>query len=771
MVKLISWFVRRVGPQNLIIFLLLGVVLGTLVQTLIELVVVLEFWFLFILMMTALLLGWRLAALNVLPGWLAGLILAMLGTDAVLLFVANLDVLVLKVGKNSVLALGWLLPGGFHPSAAPLLDSLGQLVLGLGTLLSRIFTWLAGWITAQPDYDPVVNTLVWCLLVWGAAAWAGWITRRRANALLAIFPAATVMTLIIGYNPSYANYLLPLVGASIPLIGLTHYIALDKRWQASGVDTAPFGVETFFTLLLITAGLLSLAAVTPSISPWDLIQRWFQNPVVSRVKPFASSLGLEGSQNPILSAYRSPGLPQSHLLGSGPELSEQIVMTVDTGEAPRPPAAVDSLPPVPRYYWRGLTYDRYTGRGWATSRIRETAYSANQAATTAAGPGQLLHQTVTIRRDQANILYAAGTPASTDQPYTIFWRGPDDIFLATVDAQVYQVDSRVTGGVGQADLRNASTNYPEFIRARYLALPDDIPPRILRLARDLTAVAPTPYDRAKAIESYLRKFPYSLNIPKPPYGRDVVDYFLFDLQKGYCDYYASAMVVLARAAGLPARLAVGYAPGRFNPVDAHYVVTAADAHSWPEIYFPPYGWIDFEPTAAQPVNERAETTATLPPPAETTPPAAPPTGSVPLTPLGWWSLVLLGVVAVLLVGLGGWGLLDMWRLRHMPPAVAVVVLFQRLQRHGNRLAIPLRPGDTPFEFATAFTTSVGQLAAGRQALQPILPYTEQLTRLYVQAAYSHHPPASPEKRQALQIWRDMQWRLWLLWAIRLIKRP
>jgi transglutaminase-like putative cysteine protease len=81
---------------------------------------------------------------------------------------------------------------------------------------------------------------------------------------------------------------------------------------------------------------------------------------------------------------------------------------------------------------------------------------------------------------------------------------------------------------------------------------------VLALARDLTATEPTPFDRARAIEAYLRTYPYTLDLPSPKLDRDVVDYFLFDLRQGYCDYYATSMVVLARAAGLPARLAVGY---------------------------------------------------------------------------------------------------------------------------------------------------------------------------------------------------------------------
>ncbi|HAY85794.1 MAG TPA: transglutaminase, partial [Chloroflexi bacterium] len=103
-------------------------------------------------------------------------------------------------------------------------------------------------------------------------------------------------------------------------------------------------------------------------------------------------------------------------------------------------------------------------------------------------------------------------------------------------------------------MRNTSQEYPDWIANKYLQVPDSVPARVYDLALSLTATQPTPYDRAVAIERYLRQFEYSLEIEDPPEYRDIVDYFLFEQQKGYCDYFASSMVVLARAAGLPARL-------------------------------------------------------------------------------------------------------------------------------------------------------------------------------------------------------------------------
>jgi len=138
---------------------------------------------------------------------------------------------------------------------------------------------------------------------------------------------------------------------------------------------------------------------------------------------------------------------------------------------------------------------------------------------------------------------------------------------------------------GPEQLRSAGNDYPDWIRETYLKLPEGLPQRVRNLALDLTATQPTAYERALAIERYLRTIPYSLDIPIPPGERDLVDYFIFDLNKGFCDYYASAMVVLARAAGLPSRLVVGYCERTYQPETGSFVVTEADAHSWPEVVF------------------------------------------------------------------------------------------------------------------------------------------------------------------------------------------
>ncbi len=161
------------------------------------------------------------------------------------------------------------------------------------------------------------------------------------------------------------------------------------------------------------------------------------------------------------------------------------------------------------------------------------------------------------------------------------------------------------------DLRAAETEYPGWVLDSYLQLPDDMPSRVIDLAGELTADADNPYEKAIAIRDYLRTFEYALDIDGPPEGADGVDYFLFELQRGYCFYFASAMAVLLRASGVPARLVSGYARGEMISMDwpdgvvgslpdewrrRQQLFVVSNSHSWPEVFFPEYGWITFEPT-------------------------------------------------------------------------------------------------------------------------------------------------------------------------------
>ena len=146
------------------------------------------------------------------------------------------------------------------------------------------------------------------------------------------------------------------------------------------------------------------------------------------------------------------------------------------------------------------------------------------------------------------------------------------------------------------DLRRDRALYPKWVADNYLQLPTTLPDRVRALALDLTKDAPNPYDKAAAIEEYLRGYQESFQIEQAPLNTDAVDFFLFEQKIGYSDYFASAMAVLLRTVGVPARLATGYSTGVLEEESSSFTVRQSDAHSWPEVYFPSYGWIAFEPS-------------------------------------------------------------------------------------------------------------------------------------------------------------------------------
>lgn len=139
----------------------------------------------------------------------------------------------------------------------------------------------------------------------------------------------------------------------------------------------------------------------------------------------------------------------------------------------------------------------------------------------------------------------------------------------------------------------------DSIYAKYLQLPSTLPIRVSTLAKSITAKSTNNYDKVKMIEKYLAtKMEYTLTPPTNSKSQDFVDFFLFDSQKGYCTYYATAMTVLVRSLGIPARYVEGYLmPSEKDKASGLYIVTNKTAHAWVEVYFEGIGWIQFEPTS------------------------------------------------------------------------------------------------------------------------------------------------------------------------------
>ena len=145
-------------------------------------------------------------------------------------------------------------------------------------------------------------------------------------------------------------------------------------------------------------------------------------------------------------------------------------------------------------------------------------------------------------------------------------------------------------------LRLAEGPYSRWITDRYLQLPPDFPETVKTLATELTRNKGNAYEKAESIRRYLQRLPVTLEFVAPPPGQDWVEFFLLVNQSGYSQNYASAMVTMLRSLDIPARLVVGFGPGAWDPEAEVWQVMSRHYHAWPEVYFPGYGWVEFEPT-------------------------------------------------------------------------------------------------------------------------------------------------------------------------------
>lgn len=795
----VGWLVRRLGFATLLTLAILFVPQFVLAYVLTQNIRGPDSNLLVGMAVLGLVSAWWLARTfaSTRPGALWALLLALgIGLPAVAVRVGGLAGKLLALGAQ--LADTYRALSGPFADPAPYLEqvalSLSVLSGDLATLWGRSQIWLIEVAQGRPTFDPVAAALVWAYVVWAVAAWSAWAVRRHANVLLGFAPTVAVMALTVLYVGDEPRTLLAPLGAGLALMVVIGQAGREARWRAAGMDFWE-GMRLDMTIsavpLLIV--LLIAASVVPTFSLERLArwaQRTFVQPVAEQRPVVPESLGLQPRPRPVRPPdnLEAPGLPRRHLIGAGPELSRERVMYVNTSDMPMPTAGI---PPelyeagdIPRLYWLGSTYDFYSGLGWSTSGTREEQFVAGQPLITETITATLsqthrrVRQSFLLMDNPAGVIYAAGVFVSADSDYTAAWRSFDDLFsIRAPDVTEYRVDSYVPN-VSESKLREAGADYPAWVLERYLKLPDSLPDRVLALARDLTATAPTPYDRAREIESYLRAYSYTLDLPAPPIGRDVVDYFLFDLKRGYCDYFATSMVVLARAAGLPARVAVGYATGTYDPRAARYTVVGTDAHSWPQVYFPGYGWIDFEPTSARPLIDRP---ADLPEVDLSALPRAAPTEPITAQRLRTEGqrigALLLIAMAVVMAG-AVWVLGDTWRLSRLPPEQAIARLYGRVYRRGRTLGAGGGPGDTPYEFGSSLDERLCALmdgcagAEGQADARLEIDRAElrKLVDLYVRASYSPHPQDAGARALAINAWLTVRRNLWLAWLRRLLMR-
>jgi len=259
--------------------------------------------------------------------------------------------------------------------------------------------------------------------------------------------------------------------------------------------------------------------------------------------------------------------------------------------------------------WRGVTLNLFNGTSWSNPHEQHFVRRVGgrfMLATQETPPvvPAIIHYRVLMEPVASSVFFLAPMPLTLEGDYRVISTdGAGAVFDPDPEHPVNSYEAR--SNIAQptpAQLREVSQNYPPEVLLNNLQTPGTLDPRIARLAEQITASETNNYDKAGAIERYLRaNFKYTLQLPRT-LNRDPLAAFLFERKQGHCEYFASSMAVMLRSIGIPSRVVNGFRTGEFNDLTSQYLVRASDAHSWVEAFFPGYGWISFDPTPAAPVH-------------------------------------------------------------------------------------------------------------------------------------------------------------------------
>ncbi len=460
----------------------------------------------------------------------------------------------------------------------------------------------------QPVRDTILFVVFMTVLFWVIGLMAGYTMAHSANFIGAVVPAGVVLVIIQLYDPGNASndgFLAAYFIFSLLLLGRLTYVKRRLSWEKQRVSTLAESRTdlniTFAAVALATVLLVWLAPT--SVKSFSDIKTAWQN-LTRPVRDVQENLGhavtgLQGSSRAVAVQFFADELS----LGNQAATGENAYLRIKT-----PLAGSTS-----RYYWRVRSYNAYVNNQWYADNVSSKLFSPDQTLISLAdSEGVTGNFEFTVLSANLATMVTPARPVWVSYPSKLdFLQVPQ----GKMDPVQFLPNPPLLAGKQYSvraneyeptilQLRSAGKDYPDWVLAHYINLPNNLSPEIVALAKRITANASTPYDMADAITNYLRiNITYSTTVGKPPAGRDPLEWFLFDSKRGFCNYYATAEVIMLRAVGIPARMTVGFAQGEFESPD-YYVVRQRDLHAWPEVYFPGVGWVEFEPTASQARLER-----------------------------------------------------------------------------------------------------------------------------------------------------------------------
>lgn len=572
-----------------------------------------------------------------------------------------------------------------------------------------------------------------------ALTWAGSFalgrTLPRGKALLAW---TIPLIALIGILTTFGGALvIPLLCSFLLLFMLVidgEFRQREQSWRQSHTDFS----EEFRLDVLVWGGAILVVIL---LVAW-LLPVWLRNPIATTLwgdveTPSAlEALDREAFTSGSVSASRQVGLSELPMITLGKSLEQ--------GDSERIALRVRLDTPLPEttwpQYWRARILNVYTGRSWTTNA---RVYPQEAGPVVAeAFPGAVV-QTIEDLRDNSELLVALPDVISVNEATNAERLSDGTVAAMTVDETTnrYQVVSQL-----QEFATLPPPDNPPNLNT-FLALPDDLPARVEDLARALVVNADSSYEQALVIETYLRSLPYSYEVRPLPARGDAVEQFLFDMQYGYCTYYASAMAVMARSLHIPARVAVGYTTGEYDATQQVYVVREVNAHAWPELYIDGR-WMPFEPTPVITLPSRGSST-TDDIVRESGAPVAVPASVSSGDWTGWIAFLSIGIV--ILVG-GGWYVWWRgqrgWRIQTNTVEYHVASIQHQLEQFGTRAGIAWSDGATIHEYEGLLTARFGSM---QHQIRTVVA-------LITKARYSEHALSTDEVQQLRDAWRHIRMR-------------
>ena len=667
---------------------------------------------------------------------------------------------------------GLALALNFQPPLVPTwIAASAQGILGrLGLIYDMTLQWFTNPAGAEPWLSNFVFTSILAVLAWLLSYVGSWFVFRTHWAWGAVVPAGAACLVNIYYAPPrLVFYFMLYCIFALLLVVRVHVYTRQQTWRKAEVN---FNLDVDLTFLrdgmlvsmlaLVLAWSFPVAARSPRLTEfWNSFQDTGER-VRTMWNRFFTSLNYQG-QSTLVEFGRTM------VLGGAVNLANVPVLEVEASEP---------------HYWRAVSYQTYSGSSWVNTDPPDIVLLADgQSLRPAPYAAQgLFTHTVTMLEPGENLLFFAGQPLGTSLSARASLsyvpiidgggRATDVSMLTALNTlgrdQSYQISALVSRAASN-QLRAAGTDYPEWVTRRYLQLPSRLPQRVRALSTEIVKGAGTPFDAAEAIQSYLRRITYDQYISAPPPGQDVVDWFLFENRRGYCDYYATAMAVMCRANGIPARVSQGYTSGEYESDRSVYRVRQLDAHAWPEVFFPGYGWIAFEPTSSEPAIERSQVSdlslvpGLLLPPASAWPEDEDKYGAddsldegadimdVTLARSRPWYFRLLGLAApllalllVTLIALIAWW---NWSLRGLSVAASA---YEQMRRVGSLLGVRQQDHQTPVEYGESL---VAKLLGGRDQVR-------RLVALYAKQRFSGKELDDAEESELAELWRSLRALMW-----------